>query len=179
VVYFLDHNDRFECLDGDRLIVLYVTALKKLLEGTGVSPAVVTTVYANAAVVNYIRDVLQCQLEFTGTGVKNMHPAAAQYDVGVYFESNGHGTVLAKPEVIERVRSNELAWRFLSLSNQTVGDALVDVMLAEASLRILNLTVADWMNLYTDIPAKTTRIVVKDRARYVATPDETRLLQPE
>jgi len=27
------------------------------------------------------------------TGVKHLHHAAMQFDVGVYFEANGHGTV--------------------------------------------------------------------------------------
>lgn len=179
VVYFMDHNNEFVCLDGDRLIVLYVTAVKKLLEGTGINPGVVTTVYANSSVVTYIQDTLQCEVVFTGTGVKNMHPAAAKMDVGVYFESNGHGTLLFKPEVLEAVRGNELAFNFLSLSNITVGDALVDVLLAEASLRILNFTIFDWLALYTDTPAKTTATKVKDRAHYVATPDERKLAQPE
>jgi len=29
------------------------------------------------------------------TGVKHLHKEAAKYDIGVYFESNGHGTILA------------------------------------------------------------------------------------
>ncbi len=28
------------------------------------------------------------------TGVKNLHHEALKYDVGIYFEANGHGTVL-------------------------------------------------------------------------------------
>ena len=27
------------------------------------------------------------------TGVKHLHHAAMQFDIGVYFEANGHGTV--------------------------------------------------------------------------------------
>lgn len=27
------------------------------------------------------------------TGVKHLHHKAAEYDIGVYFEANGHGTV--------------------------------------------------------------------------------------
>lgn len=111
--------------------------------------------------------------------MKNMHPAAAKMDVGVYFESNGHGTVLCKDEIMFGLQTNELAWNFLSLSNMTVGDALVDALLAEASLRILNFTVLDWLALYTDTPAKTTAIKVKDRSHYVATPDERQLQAPE
>lgn len=33
-------------------------------------------------------------LQVTPTGVKYLHEAAHRYDVGVYFEANGHGTVL-------------------------------------------------------------------------------------
>lgn len=28
------------------------------------------------------------------TGVKNLHPEAHKHDVGIYCESNGHGTFL-------------------------------------------------------------------------------------
>ena len=30
----------------------------------------------------------------TSTGVKYLHHKAASFDIGVYFEANGHGTVL-------------------------------------------------------------------------------------
>ena len=30
----------------------------------------------------------------TSTGVKHLHRRAASFDIGVYFEANGHGTVL-------------------------------------------------------------------------------------
>ena len=30
----------------------------------------------------------------TSTGVKHLHHRAAMFDIGVYFEANGHGTVL-------------------------------------------------------------------------------------
>ena len=28
------------------------------------------------------------------TGVKHLHKKALEYDIGVYFEANGHGTVI-------------------------------------------------------------------------------------
>jgi phosphoacetylglucosamine mutase len=30
--------------------------------------------------------------EFSPNGVKNLHPNAHKYDIGIYCESNGHGT---------------------------------------------------------------------------------------
>ena len=33
-------------------------------------------------------------LKCVATGVKHLHHAAQEFDIGVYFEANGHGTVL-------------------------------------------------------------------------------------
>lgn len=35
------------------------------------------------------------------TGVKHLHHAAEEFDIGVYFEANGHGTVLFSREIIK------------------------------------------------------------------------------
>ena len=32
------------------------------------------------------------------TGVKHLHHKALEYDIGVYFEANGHGTVIFSNE---------------------------------------------------------------------------------
>ena len=37
------------------------------------------------------------------TGVKFVHHEAEKYDVGIYFEANGHGTVLFKDKVLARL----------------------------------------------------------------------------
>jgi phosphoacetylglucosamine mutase len=37
-------------------------------------------------------------------GVKYLHEAAHDADVGIYFESNGHGTVLFSQSLRERLR---------------------------------------------------------------------------
>ena len=37
------------------------------------------------------------------TGVKFVHHEAEKYDIGVYFEANGHGTVLFKDRVMQRL----------------------------------------------------------------------------
>ena len=56
---------------------------------------IVQTAYANGASSEYIRRALPgCALEVAPTGVKHLHTAAERFDVGVYWEANGHGTVL-------------------------------------------------------------------------------------
>lgn len=38
------------------------------------------------------------------TGVKYLHHQAKAFDIGVYFEANGHGTVLFKPSLLRRLQ---------------------------------------------------------------------------
>ncbi|MCJ1297008.1 Phosphoacetylglucosamine Mutase [Xylographa carneopallida] len=64
---------------------------------------IVQTAYANGASTQYIREVLQLETVVTPTGVKHLHGAAEHFDIGIYFEANGHGTVLFKPQLIKRL----------------------------------------------------------------------------
>ena len=51
--------------------------------------------------MKFIKENLGLQLAITKTGVKYLHPVAKKYDIGVYFESNGHGTVVYSQELIK------------------------------------------------------------------------------
>lgn len=39
------------------------------------------------------------------TGVKHLHHKASEYDVGIYFEANGHGTLLFNNAVVEMIKN--------------------------------------------------------------------------
>ena len=43
----------------------------------------------------------QVPVVFTPTGVKHLHHEATHFDIGVYFEANGHGTVLFSERAIK------------------------------------------------------------------------------
>lgn len=40
----------------------------------------------------------------TPPGVKYLHHEAKAFDIGIYFEANGHGTVLFKPTLLQRLQ---------------------------------------------------------------------------
>lgn len=44
-------------------------------------------------VCNIYISLLQVPVHCVKTGVKHLHHKAQEFDVGVYFEANGHGTV--------------------------------------------------------------------------------------
>ncbi len=96
------------------------------------------------------------------TGVKHLHHAAEHYSVGVYFEANGHGTVLFSPSAVEAMASHKPSTpaqasalqHLISLTeliNQTVGDALSDMLLVEVVLAHRSFAGAEWDALYSDL----------------------------
>lgn len=123
------------------------------------------------------------------TGVKHLHHAAEHYDVGVYFEANGHGTVLFSPVTQEKLSSHQPSTPAQSTSlnhlvnltqliNQTVGDALSDMLLVEVVLAHKNYTGVEWDSLYADLPNRLVKVVVGDRNAFKTEDAERKLVSP-
>lgn len=54
---------------------------------------VVQTAYANGSSTQFLTKELAIPVACVKTGVKHLHHKAKEFDIGVYFEANGHGTV--------------------------------------------------------------------------------------
>lgn len=82
----------------------------------------------------------------TKTGVKHLHHAALKYDIGVYFEANGHGTVLfsqSAQSAIENaaqrsVRSTDFVFSLLAVTRlqQFVSTGTVENDCARVAINI-------------------------------------------
>src|SRR5262249_43776086 len=138
-----------------------------LVQSAGVAEdlriGVVQTAYANGASTSYIEQHLQLPVVCTPTGVKHLHHAACSFDIGVYFEANGHGTVLFSPDAVRvfaekqpqspaQKDSLEALAAMADLINQTVGDALSDMLMVEVILAHKGWTLKDWAETYRDLP---------------------------
>jgi phosphoacetylglucosamine mutase len=84
-------------LDGDRIAALIANFLFAELTHAEiidkVDMGVVQTAYANGSSTLFLKDK-GVKIYITKTGVKYLHHKAHELDVGIYFEANGHGTVL-------------------------------------------------------------------------------------
>jgi hypothetical protein len=69
------------------------------------SCAVVQTAYANGASTRFVRS-LGMPIHMAKTGVKYLHHKAKGFDVGIYFEANGHGTVVFSERFRQAVESH-------------------------------------------------------------------------
>jgi phosphoacetylglucosamine mutase len=151
---------------------------------------VVQTAYANGASTDYITSGLRLPVSCTNTGVKYLHHAAMKFDVGVYFEANGHGTVLFSDVAMKRINKYEpkspaqaAALETLKactdLINQTVGDAISDMRLVEVILAHKGWSPQEWSQTYQDLPNRLVRVEVRDRGLFKAIDAERCLESPE
>jgi phosphoacetylglucosamine mutase len=197
VFHYYTQQGAWKLLDGDKIAALCASFVRDelaVLGGLeGLTTAVVQTAYANGAASSYMRS-LGLQLPMAKTGVKFLHHEALNYDIAVYFEANGHGTLIfsdkatralldakkqaeeAKDTAKVKAASRLLAAR--QLINQAVGDAISDMLFVEAVLAMRGWQLEDWDGLYTDLPSRQTKLPVMDRAVVECTADETRTTAP-
>lgn len=128
-------------------------------------------------------------MECVPTGVKHLHHAAERYDIGVYFEANGHGTILFSPSCqatfashIPSSPAQETAVKYLisltELINQTVGDALSDMLLVEVVLAHKSYGGMEWDSSYKDLPNRLVKVIVKNRNAFTTADAERQLVSP-
>ncbi|AED92503.1 Alpha-D-phosphohexomutase alpha/beta/alpha I/II/III [Arabidopsis suecica] len=205
LVYFYipsDSSEKVELLDGDKILSLFALFIKEQLnaleddeERKQSRLGVVQTAYANGASTDYLKH-LGLDVVFAKTGVKHLHEKAAEFDIGIYFEANGHGTILFSESFLSWLVSKQkdltakgqggseehkAVSRLMAVSNlinQAVGDALSGVLLVEVILQHLGWSIEKWNELYKDLPSRQIKVEVPDRTAVVTTSEETEALRP-
>lgn len=211
-IVFFSQVPKFTLLDGDKIAVLLcdflqsqVSSVQSTMQRMSDSPVatkkqkslasplklgVVQTAYANGASTTYLKHILgEEHVLIAKTGVKHAHEAAHHnFDIGVYFEANGHGTVLFGDAYYdflahadEHIRGHVALQRLQllpALINQAVGDALCDLLLVDAILQIKGWNIQDWNRLYTDLPSRQCKVSVEDRTIILTNANETECTSP-
>ena len=197
VFYYDKGGNHFQLLDGDKIATLCALFLSDLAKAAGLADSVrtgvVQTAYANGASTEYITSKLHLPVVCTPTGVKHLHRAATKFDIGVYFEANGHGTVVFSDHALHQFVHHEPmspaqkaalgSLQALSeLINQTVGDALSDLLLVQVILAHKGHKgwgPQEWDSTYTDMPNLLVRVEVPDRNIFTTTDAERKLVTPK
>ncbi|KAK6186351.1 hypothetical protein SNE40_008402 [Patella caerulea] len=196
VYYYIDQDGKFNLLDGDKIATLVAGYLQELVARSGINLnlGLVQTAYANGSSTEYITDTLKVPVACVPTGVKHLHHKAQDFDIGVYFEANGHGTVLFSDDALKRIADSagknssltsdeKQAVKHLStvidVINQTVGDALSDMLLVEIILRTRDWSPSDWNKQYIDLPNRQLKVKVKDRNVISTTDAERKVVTPD
>ncbi|GJQ12945.1 hypothetical protein GpartN1_g4736.t1 [Galdieria partita] len=187
-------NQRVRVLEGDRLSVLAAIVVKKFLDllQSNLSVGVIQTAYANGASTQFLKDLGKpIQVECVSTGVKHLERAARRYDIGIFWEANGHGTILfsenAKSflrKIIESTtgQKKNAALCLLALSsigNQATGDAICNFVLAESLLKVMGWQdLVSWESLYQDLPNCYKALHVQNKELIQTTDQERKVTAP-
>uniref|UniRef100_H2YFB4 Phosphoacetylglucosamine mutase n=1 Tax=Ciona savignyi TaxID=51511 RepID=H2YFB4_CIOSA len=195
IYYTLDSDCNFILLDGDKIAALFATYIRDNLKKASINLrlGIIQTAYANGNSTNFLINQQNIEIACTPTGVKYLHEKALTFDIGVYFEANGHGTVSFSLFYLKRLQKGESGSHdnsqisklklFLDIINQTVGDAMCDLLAVEAILQDKNWSVKEWYRIYTELPNRQAKVQVADR-RIIETGDAERkvilpsMLQP-
>ncbi|KAH3661172.1 hypothetical protein OGAPHI_006579 [Ogataea philodendri] len=191
VVFYYMEGQQFRLLDGDRIATLLASLLNTLLQKVQlkVKLGIIQTAYANGSSTKYIEEQLKVPVAFTPTGVKHLHHKAQEYDIGVYFEANGHGTVLFSDEYIKLLKTTNTTTEeqqkalqtlqlLVEVINQTVGDSISDLLAVLLALKIENKSCRDWADEYTELPNKLFKVLVADRFAFKTANAERQLVEP-
>ena len=199
-IVFFAQNDvgALRLLDGDKISCLFCQFIQEQLAvlesyGTPIRLGVVQTAYANGASTAVLQKLVGPKnVLIAKTGVKHVHHAAHTFDIGVYFEANGHGTILFGPNFYKAVAllapqvdgnvAAAVALKRLqllpALVNQAVGDALSDLLLVDAILMLQGRSLDDWYHMYQDLPSRQSKVMVPDRTVIQTNENETKCIQP-
>lgn len=177
VFYFTDHK-RLNILNGDYIAALILTYLSKVVQDNDeLQIAYVYTGYTNDACVDYIKSLpfpkkTQVSHFCTATGVKHLHNKACKYDIGIYFEQNGHGNVIfnKRPKHLETIAA---------FFHPNIGDGIMDFYAVLFILQQLNITPQQWFKLFFSNPSILTKHDVQDKNLLKTTENELQLIKPE
>ena len=194
-IFFYENENRdFILLNGDYISALYCYFLHQLYDD---EIYFVHTSYTNKGLIHYLHS-LHIKTVCVATGVKNLQREVIHYDLGVYFESNGHGSIYYNqkimdeliPEMIveeqipeevvekEVVSENDTLKKLLKMQSLFTGDALSHVFGVQYIMNELNMTKEDWFNLYKIHKNKLYKINVENKNIYKCDKNETELVEP-
>lgn len=182
-------------LDGDKTMCLLALHTAALIRTAGMAAelfplAAVQTAYANGGSAAFLTTSLggDVIVVTTPTGVKHLHAAAEHHHVALYWEANGHGSILFSAKAREAIAqaaaasgdagalaaARQLA-AIDAVTNPAVGDGVSTALLVEAILRCRGMSVSEWNALYDDVPCCHVACRVADRSAVRTAPGDERM----
>jgi phosphoacetylglucosamine mutase len=180
VFYSCGSDGCLNIFNGDYIAALVLTYLSKYLANTrrdqDITIGFVYTGYTNKACLDYVKSLtfpenIHVSYVCTATGVKHLHHEAMKYDVGVYFEQNGHGNVIFGRPIAELTILSQLF-------HPVIGDGVMDLFATLYILQEMEWSVQDWAKTYVEYPSKLGKCAVLDKTHFRTCGDESELIEP-
>lgn len=179
--------------DGDRFATLIASFVSRHMVKTGVSGlsvAVGQTAYSNGAATEFLQRLSGVEVVVAKTGVKHLEKAVKNFDIGIYWEPNGHGTILFSDKAVAALENQRLQSEtdhcensslsimlaISKLANQAVGDGVADLLLILSVLACEGMTFESWLQMYDERCSSNSIVTVADK-NVIVTEDFNRLVK--
>lgn len=128
--------------DGDAQCVYIAELIKSEIDKTRLNyqVGVVLSYYSNSGAMNYLRSK-GFPVVLSQTGVKNFVRESKKFDVGVYFEPNGHGSVSFSKRFLEKLdeeKESTILKTMTRMFDPCVGDAISNLLVFKATLNSIS-----------------------------------------
>jgi phosphoacetylglucosamine mutase len=196
---YADLNDlRIRLMNGDHISALILRYVTKLLHHAPhltshpdfknsdetVNIGVIYTPYSDGNFVRYIEEVsskmtekndrIRIHKRCVPIGVKNLIRAAESYDIAIYYESNGHGSVIVNKEYgIPGLRA------LRQLFNQVIGDGIMNLIGVQYILQQMKMSPAKFFSIFTKCKSVMKKIEVNEDIRSQFKMDGIDLVEPK
>lgn len=177
VVFYYSENKELHILNGDYIAALILTYLsKKLTSNTSLEIGYIHTGYTNNACVEYVKSLsfdknINIHTSCAATGVKNLHYEAVKYDIGVYFEQNGHGNVIFGDGISDLDNLK-------CLFHPNIGDGILDLLSVLYILQTLKMDHKEWYSFFQPYESILSKQKVQDKNTFESSRDELTLFEP-
>ncbi|KAI3385684.1 hypothetical protein SNEBB_000463 [Seison nebaliae] len=203
IIYsYKSENDKFILLDGDKILIIFAKTLNRWLKEAELKDQLtfrcIQTGYANGASTKYLNEKENIGTSLTKTGVKYLHREGMKYDISIYFEANGHGTILFSQKFYEKVseknvemikkkevkESRTLLRLFSNIINRSIGDAITNMICVEILLQYhypsnsSRHSAVAWSEIYLDNYFHLSKLIVKDRYAIKTSENELKIIGP-
>jgi len=155
--------------------------------------AIFNSYYTNNAINDYIGQLKNLTKNVLITpGISNFLEKAKDYDISIYYESNGKGTIYSNEASLKKIGKLysfcfsvndclilEFLSVFLNSFNKTSSDALSTMVVFEKTLKILNLSLNDVCNLIYENPNEFRYVEVENISKFKFDVETSKITEPK
>jgi phosphoacetylglucosamine mutase len=152
-------------------------------DNASISIGVIHTPYSNGGFMQYVdetianirnqTDKITIHRRSVPIGVKNLIREAESYDIAIYFESNGHGSIIVKNHYnIPELKALK------DLFNQVIGDGIMNMIGIHYILDRLDLSPSDFYSIFGNRRSIMEKIRVPSEIRNMFSMDGIYLIEP-
>ena len=129
---------------------------------------IATTRYANGAFDQAIGKFGNVLNVMKGeTGVANISALVKNLDIGIFFESNGHGSIFVSQRAFDYLKGNSpVLYNFLRFFEHPVGDGFANLLAIEYILQECQAGAEQWGEYFIPRAALLQKVGVKDLSQY-------------